>query len=417
MNPKVKTYLKVLANLLTAVLVVLIIIFLIPKLIVFFMPFIIGWIISLIAKPIVEFFEKKIKIKRKAGSAIVIILVLAIVIAIVYGICYFLVNQVIDFVQDFPRLWSGLVVEFEQVGDSLMGVYTKLPASIRSTLDSFAANSQKYFSNLSVGSGALDLPSVGNVVTKIPDLIMAVVMALLSSYFFVADKDYLKKTSEKYLPASVVYNWEIIKRSIRNAFGGYFKAQFKIEIWIYLVTVIGLFIIRVDYAILVALGICFMDFLPVFGAGTVMIPWAIIKFFNGEYAIGIGLLIIWGVGQLLRQIIQPKIVGESVGMDSIPTLFLLFIGFAVKGVLGMILAIPIGIILKNLYEEGAFNTTFESISILFAGFNNFRRFGDSDREVIRKYESVVAKTYEEQIKNETDNDASDSESSDKSTDS
>lgn len=399
-----QTYIKAVLNVITALVILALIVFLLPKAIMFFFPFVLGLIISLMAKPIVRFFEEKIKIKRKAGSAIVIVLVLAIVIAIAYGICYFLVNQIIGFASDFPNIWASVTKEFNSFGDSVAGIYEKLPKGIRDALDTLAENSEKYIKSLSLGSGNIKMGAVGDFVNKIPDVIMAIVMTLLSSYFFVADKDYMKRAMDHYLPASVGYHWDIIKRSIKNAFGGYFKAQFKIEIWIYLITAIGLLIVKVNYAVLVALGICFMDFLPVFGAGTIMVPWAIIKFVNGEYVIGIALLAIWGIGQLVRQIIQPKIVGDSVGIDPIPTLFLLFIGFAVKGVLGMILAIPIGIILKNLYEEGVFNTTIDSIQILFAGFNRYRHLDHKDREVLTAYENEVADSYKERYDSESPED-------------
>ncbi len=395
MKSTTKTYIKALLNLVTALVILALLIFLLPRVLMFFFPFVLGWIISLMAKPIVRLLEEKLKLKRKAGSAIVIVLVLAIVIGIIYGICYFLVNQIIGFASDFPDIWASVTKEFNKFGDSMSGFYQKLPKGLRDSLDTLWENGEKYFQNLSFGSGNIKISAVGDFVNKIPDVIMGIVMTLLSSYFFVADKDYLKRAMDHYLPASVGYHWETIKRSIKNAFGGYFKAQFKIEIWIYLITVLGLAIIRIDYAILVALGICFMDFLPVFGAGTIMVPWAIVKFVNGEYLIGIAILVIWGVGQLVRQIIQPKIVGDSVGIDPIPTLFLLFIGFAVKGVLGMILAIPIGIILKNLYEEGAFISTIESFQILFAGFNRYRRLDQKDKEILTAYENEVADSYKE----------------------
>lgn len=397
MKATVKTYHKAVFNLLTTIAILLLIIFLLPKVVMFFFPFVLGWIISLMAKPLVRLFEEKVKLKRKAGSAIVIVLVLAIVIAIVYGICYFLFKQILGFVNDFPTIWASVVTEFDNVGKSLAGVYDKLPMAVKETLDTFISNSGQYFRNFNIGSDKLK--SVGDFVNKIPDIIMAIVMTLLSSYFFVADKDYIKNIADKYLPASVRYHFDLVKKSIAKAFGGYFKAQFKIEVWIYLITVIGLFIVRVDYAILVALGICFMDFLPVFGAGTVMVPWAIIKFIDGDYTMGIALLVIWGIGQLVRQIIQPKIVGDSVGMDSIPTLFLLFIGFALKGVLGMILAIPVGIIIKNLIEEGVFDTAYKSLRILVAGFNRFRKLEPDDIEMLEKYESEVAESYKERYKN------------------
>ena len=179
--------------------------------------------------------------------------------------------------------------------------------------------------------------------------------------------------------------------------GGYFKAQFKIECWVYVLLVIGLLALHVRYAFLVALGIAFLDFLPVFGTGTVMIPWAVIEILNKDYKMAVGLLIIWCVGQLVRQMIQPKIVGDSMGMDAIPTLFLLFIGYKLAGVAGMIFAVPIGIIVVNLYEEGVFDTTKQSIEILAAGFNQFRRIRPEDTVIVEAYEREVAKTYQQEM--------------------
>ena len=110
-----------------------------------------------------------------------------------------------------------------------------------------------------------------------------------------------------------------------------------------------------------------------------------------------GLIAIWLIGQLVRQVIQPKIVGDSIGMDAIPTLFLLYIGYRVAGVMGMILAVPIGIILVNLYEEGAFDTTRQSLRILVAGFNHFRRIRTEDMAVVEAYEKESKDIYRQGI--------------------
>ena len=104
-----------------------------------------------------------------------------------------------------------------------------------------------------------------------------------------------------------------------------------------------------------------------------LIPWAIVRILTAQYRTAIGLLIIWGVGQLARQLIQPKIVGDSIGVPPLPTLFLLYIGYKLGGVLGMILAVPLGLLAYSLYEDGAFDTTKNSILILTAGINRFRR--------------------------------------------
>ena len=115
-----------------------------------------------------------------------------------------------------------------------------------------------------------------------------------------------------------------------------------------------------------------------------------------NYKMMFGLLAIWLIGQLVRQVIQPKIVGDSIGMDAIPTLFLLYIGYRAAGVLGMILAVPIGIILLNLYEEGVFDTTRQSLRILVAGFNRFRRIRPEDMAVVEEDEREVKEIYRQQ---------------------
>lgn len=400
MRQSFKTYLKVILNLVTALAILLLCIFLVPKCIVFFMPFIVGWLISLIAAPVVRFFEEKLKVKRKAVSAIVIIAVIAVVVLAVYLIGAKLVKEGIGFINEVPKLWEIVLDEFNQVGKNLEVLYVKLPGDVQDKIQKITSEMGTYFEGIIGNISAPTFEAVGNVAKQIPDIIMAVIICLLSAYFFVADKGYMAQVAEKYVPASIRYNFELIKRSFRKAIGGYFKAQFKIECWIYLLLVIGLLILNVKYALLVGLGIAFLDFLPVFGTGTVMIPWAVIAFLGKDYRMTFGLVIIWLVGQLVRQIIQPKIVGDSIGVDAIPTLFLLYIGYKIGGVVGMIFAVPIGIIIANLYEEGVFETTRQSVKILVAGFNRFRRIRPEDMAIVTDYEREVKDTYQQELSQE-----------------
>lgn len=397
MKQSTKTYVKVIFNLLTALVILLLCIFLLPRCIIFFMPFIIGWIISLIASPVVRFFEEKLKVRRKGASVIVIVAVLAGVILIVYAVASKLVREGVNFVNELPAMWESIMAEFDQVGRNLQGLYNRLPADMQNTLDNLGDGLGEYFGSFMEGMGTPTFEAVGNVAKQLPDIFLGVVMCVLSAYFFVADKSYMSDVAKKYVPDSVKYRWNLIRRSFRNAVGGYFKAQFKIECWVYVLLVIGLLTLHVRYAFLVALGIAFLDFLPVFGTGTVMIPWAVIEILNKDYKMAIGLLIIWCVGQLVRQMIQPKIVGDSMGMDAIPTLFLLFIGYKAAGVVGMIFAVPIGIIVVNLYEEGVFDTTKQSIEILVAGFNKFRRIRPEDTAIVEAYEREVETTYQQEL--------------------
>lgn len=398
-----RTYLKVFINLGIMLAMLLICIFVIPRIIIFFMPFVVGWIIALIASPLVEFFEKKVKIKRKASSAFVIIAVIALVILAGYLLGLKLTEQIVDFIGELPQMWESIQRDFEEIGEKLDAAGKYLPKELELALTSITSNVGKYLGEFFGGLGSPTIEAVSRFTMNLPSIIIAIIMTLLSAYFFVADKDYVPNLLDKVMTESMMERFHMIKRGLVHAVGGYFKAQLKIEFWMYLLLAIGFTILRVRYAFVIAIGVAFLDLLPFFGTGTVLIPWAVIKFLNGDYTMVIGLLIIWGVGQLARQLIQPKIVGESVGLAPIPTLFLLFIGYKAAGVVGMIIAVPIGIIVLTMYEEGVFNTTINSVKILYASLSNFRHLNDADMKPVQIYkeEQKRIKKREETKKNES----------------
>ena len=140
----------------------------------------------------------------------------------------------------------------------------------------------------------------------------------------------------------------------------------------------------VRYYALIALVIAILDFIPFLGTGTVLIPWAVIKIFAADYKTAVGLLIIWCVGQLARQLIQPKIVGDSIGVPPLPTLLLLYVGYQVGGVTGMIIAVPLGLLVYTMFKEGAFDNVKSSVLILIAGINRFRRIEEEDMSEVEE---------------------------------
>lgn len=382
-----KKYCKALANLTIALVILLLVIFLVPRALIFFSPFVVGWIIALIAGPMVRFFEEKVKLKRKAGSAFVIIAVIGLVVLLIYFVGAMLVEQIMGLINSLPEMWAGLETDFAHIGQNFNVIYKRLPMDLKNGIAEFGDKIGSYLGEAFSNISAPTISAVGNFAKQLPAVIIGVIMALLSAYFFVADRGVVTGWLRQYMPASIQSRWLIMKRSLVKAVGGYIKAQLKIEVWMYLLLVIGLSILQVDYVLLIALGIAFLDFFPFFGTGTVMVPWAIIKILSADYQKAIGLLIIWGVGQLARQLIQPKMIGDSVGVPPIPTLFLLYIGYKISGVIGMIVAVPIGLIIYTMYEEGAFDTTKKSILILVAGINKFRRLNQEDLKDVEEMQA------------------------------
>ena len=378
-------YLKALTNVLIYIIVAVLVILLVPKLLVFFLPFVIGWIVSAIANPAVKFFEEKIKFKRKASSAFMIILILAIIIIAGYGIVVFLVDQCVGFIRSLPENWANWQGSIDNIGSNFNNLFKNLPAELREPLNnlgSFVTSSVGTFiKNLSSGeAGSALIANISSGIGSIANILVGIIMAVLSAYFLTVEHNNLFAKMERHIPDKAFTKFMAAYKGLKDAVGGYFKAQFQIEIWVYVITVIGLLICRVDYAAIIALGIAILDFLPFFGAGLVMVPWAVIAFADEKYFLAIGMMVTWGVGQLVRQLIQPKIVGDKVGVAPLPTLVLLFLGYKFWSVFGMVVAVPIAMIFISLYQEGVFDNFFRSIRIIRDGLASFIELPKKEKE-------------------------------------
>ncbi len=373
-----RKYVKALTNLVIALVALLLVIFLLPRLLVFFAPFVVGWIVALIASPLVRFFESKLKIRRKAGSVVVIVLVIALVVLVLYLAGSKLVKEVVGLVNDLPEIWQSTEKDFDDISGRFSVVYNRFPKEVQQKISEAGEEISDYLGDFVGNISMPTIAAVGNFAKQLPSILISVIMALLSSYFFVAEREDIIAWFRRVMPKSMQERFAVVRKGMVKAIGGYLKAQLKIELWMYLLLFVGLTILQVNYAALIALLIAILDFIPFFGTGTVLVPWAIIKILSSDYKLAIGLLIIWGVGQLVRQLIQPKIVGDSIGVAPIPTLFLLYIGYRLAGVGGMIVSVPIGLVVYTMYEAGAFDTTRDSFLILVRGLNRFRRLEKED---------------------------------------
>ena len=387
MNHQNFTYIKILCNLSIFVITSLLIIFALPRLLVFFMPFVVAWIIACIATPIVKFVEKHLRLKRKASMVFVVVTIIGAIVAALYGVGSWAVKFVASFIADLPALWEKIRAEAQGIFQIIFELLEKLPGDGTAALEEMISNSGDYIADAISNLSMPTISAVGSLASKLPDIIIFTIMCLLATFFFVVERENIHQKFRTYVPKSILNVWDLIKRCIVESIGGYFKAQFKIEIWIYLLILLGLFILKVNYAPIIALGIAILDLLPVFGTGAVLWPWAVINLVNGHYLAAAGMMAIWGISQLVRQFIQPKFVGDTLGVHPIPTLFLLFAGYKISGVFGMIIAVPLGILVSTLYREGVFKTTEQSLILLIGRIRSFRHYDDAELKEIENYKA------------------------------
>ncbi len=342
------------------------------KLMIFFMPFVIGWVIAAIAAPLVNLLEQKLKIVRKLGSALIIIAVLAGIVFLVYLLASTLRKEVQTLIWDMPSMYQDLEAGFQEIGEGMQGLHKRLPKGIGEAFSGLLSNLDKQAGSIVGNISTPTVTAAGKFAKKIPSILVAIIVTFISAYFFIADRDEVLHFAKRITPEPIVRRMTMISDNLKYAVGGYFKAQFKIMVVVFLLLSAGFLIMGLNFTFLLAILIAFLDFLPFFGTGTALLPWAIYKFLVGNYKMAAGLLVLYGVTQLVRQLIQPKLVGDSIGMNPLLTLVFLYIGYKAGGIFGMIFAVPAGLIVINLYKAGAFDYILDDMRILAEGVLSLR---------------------------------------------
>lgn len=364
---------RMILNIVIPLLGLCLVIFLGPRLLHFFMPFVVGWILALLANPLVRFLERRVKLVRRHGSMLIIIAALAIVISLFYGAGLLVYREMGSFLADAPEIYQSVIAE---IGDALQNgrkLAEYFPQNLQPPLLAFSDNLDGLFGKLVSRAAEPTVQIAGHVAKSIPNLLVNMVIIILSSYLFLADRESIMRWLKEHLPAFVFRYIEYMKRDAKGLIGGYFLAQFRIMCVVALILAAGFLVLGVRYGVLLAFLTAILDFLPIFGTGTVLFPWAVVKLFAGEYAYATGLILLYILTQVVRQIIQPKIVGESMGLPPLMTLFLLYLGFKLRGLTGMILAVPVGLVFINFYKYGAFDSMIRNFRMLMESIQKFRR--------------------------------------------
>ena len=208
-----------------------------------------------------------------------------------------------------------------------------------------------------------------NIITSIPTLSIYTIITIMALYFICTDKIYILDFMEHHIPQKWVKKLTKHIREITSSLGGYLKAELTLILVSFIISVIGLYLFKIigmniKYPLLFALGIGFVDALPILGSGTVMVPWAIISGLNGDLKLGIAIIILLIIMSVVRQFLEPKLVSKHIGTHPIFTLIAMYTGFKFIGVLGMLVGPIILIIIKNVFatliDEGVFKSIMDS---------------------------------------------------------
>lgn len=317
-----------------------------------FMPFILGYVFSLAINPLADKLQNRLKLPRGISAILVIILTVGIAGGIIGGIVWKIVDETKSLYSHYPQIYAEALEMWENISSRFSDFYFKMPDNIQELLDNFA-------NQISVGiAGIFEKTPVveraGNFAKSLPGIFIGLIVFFLSLYFMIADAKTVHGFLHRIVPGKILDKFLNIRIELKKYMGGYVKAQAIIMSIAFAVIFIGLSLLKIEYALLIAIGIAVFDALPFFGSGAVLWPWAAVSFLNGSVKTGVGLIIIYFVIILTRQMIEPKIVSSSIGLHPILTLMSMYVGYKTFSIGGMILGPITLMLIISFYKSGIF---------------------------------------------------------------
>ena len=326
-----------------------------PPLLSLFAPFVCALIVAALLNNPVKRLQRALGWNRNVLTFLILVLLFGLVGAALGLLGYAAASQLISLVQNWSGLLASLQSTLDQVEVLLSNLLTLVPPQV-TELVQHVVDSLLEWLNVAVPDLLANVGLIaGQKAMGVPSLVIALVIFIMATYLLTADYPYLRTRVAQHLDEGLLHFLTQVRTISLGAFGGYLKAELLLSVGVFFILLIGFFLIRQPYGLLLALGLAVMDFIPIIGAGTVMVPWAFIALFMGDYSTAIEQMVIWGIIALFRRVMEPKFVGDQTGLSLILSLVSIYVGMQLGGVLGMILGPTVLLIVLNLGAMGIFH--------------------------------------------------------------
>lgn len=326
-------------------------------------PFVFAAVLSVFLQPVIRWLTKKLHVKTHSIISTILVLLLVVgVVGIVACAGYILYTELKDFFNYLSTKISSIDDAVVMVESIVMNLVNKLPSGIGKSVSEYVNN---FFGNLSNKSSEIDMSTLSaplsgawSVVKGIPSFILSAVVTVISCVFMTSEYDRVRdmilgmcseERGKKLIEA---------KRTVTKGIGKLIKAYATLMLITFSEVFLGLNLMKLigvyegGYIAIIAFVTCIVDIIPVLGTGTILIPWAVYNFITADFGFAIGLLLLYAVITVIRQVVEPKLVANQVGLPSIMTIMAMFLGGRVLGPLGILILPLTVIVLKLMYDEG-----------------------------------------------------------------
>ena len=271
-----------------------------PPLLSLFAPFVAALIVAALLNPAVRWLQRRLGWSRKLLSLLLVVVIFGVIGGCLGILTYAAANELVSLAQN----WSGMLTQVEGFFDQMEALFARamdlLPLSVVGTVeDTVNALIQRLqavdpTALLSAAKAATDWAM------RVPEFLLALVVFVMASYFLTADYPYHRTRAVQHLDESLLRFLQQVKVTALAAFGGYLRAELLLSVGVFFILLGGFLLVGQNYALLLALGLAILDFIPIIGSGTVMVPWAVVALFTRDFSTAVYLMVIWGVVAMFR---------------------------------------------------------------------------------------------------------------------
>lgn len=342
------------------------------------LPFVIAFVFAALLQKPKNFLVRKTFLKNGAASGICVMLAIVIILALVALIGVRAFEEIRDFVRYIMTKLQNANQVVDNIEAWLTNLINSLPVFVKNSfsksISDFFTNVREYIAGESskltdqIGSGLSDKFSISwitgpisgviSTAKQLPSVLIAVLISIIACCFMTAEFGDIKNFIKAQFPENRRNDLSRAKVLMTSSLGKMAKAYLLIVFITFIELLVGLYVLRIlklyqsSYIVIIAAVTAVVDILPVLGTGTVIIPWAAYSLITGDIGFGIGLIAIYVVISIVRQIIEPKLVAGQLGLSPIVTIIALYLGLKVFGVLGMFVSPMLVIMVKLLNDEG-----------------------------------------------------------------
>ena len=328
------------------------------------MPFILAFIMAWMFNPVIAWLQRHLRLTRRLFSYILVL----VFYALLFGLCLFFAGQLISQAVDLARSVPGFIADLQGLYNELITwlqeVLSRLPAEYASVGDeifSLLNSAWEWLKTLLSGALGYVMSISRNVALEVPNFVIFLTVLVLASCIITADFPNLRENIYGYLGVRGKNSVRLMGHSFRAAVFGFFRSQLIFALLDMGIILVAFFIIGVSYPLPIALVLAFLDFIPFFGAGTVLVPWGLICMAIGLFDMGWKLLLLYGILYIIRRIFEPRILGGATGFSSLQMLFSMYAGMRIAGVTGLVVAPIVWITGVNFFKTGVLDGVMSDI--------------------------------------------------------